>query len=232
MNPNDNVAASVDVLNHRVVRRDRRIQRFVQVNAGLFEQIPAALIEEVRVRRRIQLHVGRPFVDQRLHFLSHNRRHILQHIVNRRVELVRHARPVAHDCMLHRRRRADFEPSRRMLLQKRRFVGREAAFLFELAADDVLKVAFFRFRGQIFPSPAPFEFHHWLSWHQSVHRFGNVGGKNIPAIFAVGKNLHPGSFLHLQRLEDRAVLYITDLGLTHASFPQRRPRFQQLRRPQ
>ena len=196
------VSAPFDALNHGIVRRNRRIEGLRRIDAALFEQLAPSRVVKRRIRRGIQLNIGRALVDQRLDFVAHDRSHVLKHVVDRRINLVADTRPIPAHGMLHRGGRADFERSRRMLLQKRRFAGREAAFLAQFCADDKLEIAFLRLFCQFAASAAPFEAHRGLAWDETFHGLGDVSRKNVPAVFTVRENLDSCRFLQLERFDD------------------------------
>src|SRR5207249_12202141 len=122
--------------------------------------------------------------------------------MDRRINLVGYSRSIPAHRVLHRGGRADLERSRRMLLQKRRFAGREAAFLAQFCADDKLEIAFLQLLCQFAASSAPFEAHRGLAWDETFHGLGDVSRKNVSAVFTVRKNLDSCRFLQLERFED------------------------------
>src|SRR4030095_430937 len=142
MDADRNFGPPFNILNLRVVRRDRRIQRLCGIDAARLQRCPALWVEESGVRRRVQLNIGSAFVDQRLDLVAHDHRDILKHVVNGWINLVAYPGFVPAYGMLGRGRRADFERARRMLFQKRRLAWSEAGFLEQFIADDELEIAF------------------------------------------------------------------------------------------
>src|SRR5262249_34492236 len=141
MNTDQHLRLPLDVSNHRIVRRDRRVQGLDGIDAARLQRCPALWVEEGRIRRRVELDIGGAFVDQRLDFVPHDRCDILEHVPNSRIKLVGYHRPEQAYCMLGGCRCADFKWTGRVLLQKRRLARSEAAFLAELSADDELEIA-------------------------------------------------------------------------------------------
>src|SRR6476659_2882010 len=71
------IGAPVDPVDHGVIRSNGCAQRLIEINTALSQQFAPLAVEKVRVRRRIELHVRRAFVEQSLHFFAHDRGHIL-----------------------------------------------------------------------------------------------------------------------------------------------------------
>src|SRR5262249_35194372 len=215
-----------------MMRSDGSVQRLDGIDSARLQRCPALWVEEGRIRRRVELDIGGAFVDQRLDFVPHDGCDILEHVANRLIELVGYSRLVAAYRVLHRRRRADFKRTRRVLLQERPLVRSKAAFLPQFSADDQLEIAFLGLLRQLAAGAAPFEAHSDFARNQTIDGLGDVRREDVAPVFAVGKDFDTRGLLQLERLENRAIFDLTKLPTIHLAFTIHRSRLEQLRRAQ